>query len=87
MVEEPKMRPAMMALNAVLVGLRKMAADGEPHEKLRSALDAAEELPTLLARAPDLTKEYRDALVGIAEQFPELAFALVRFDEGSTALS
>ncbi len=87
MVEEPKMKPAMMALNAVLVGLRKMAAEGEPHERLMLALDAAEELPALVARESNLTKEFRDALVGITEQFPELAFALQRFDEGTTASS
>ncbi len=85
MIREPFGRNALYALNEILVYARTMAFEREPHEKLAKLLDAAEELPMLMAREDDVTSEFRCALDGLAAMHPELRSALDRFDRGLPA--
>lgn len=83
MLADEKTTPGLHALNAVIVHLRQLAFEGETHERLAALADAAEILPMLIAREEDLTQDFRNALVGIVDQFPGAGFALQRFDAAS----
>lgn len=85
MLADEKATTGLHALNAVIVHLRQLAFEGEAHERLAELADAAEILPMLIAREEDLTRTFRLALVGIAEQFPGAEFAFRRFDDASGA--
>ncbi len=80
MIAQDKMKPALFALNAVLVHARTMAFEEAPHATLAKVLDIAEVLPMLVARPDDTTREFRlhlESLVSIDERFSS---ALRRFD-------
>ena len=80
MIREAKRKPALHALNDLLVRARTMAFEKAAYESISAFLDAVEELPMLIAREEDLTDDYRSALEGIASTFPEAGVALQRFD-------
>jgi len=82
MIRDAKAKNALYAINAILVRARTMAFEREPHEKLAQLLDAAEELPMLIARDDDTTDEFRSAIEGMAARYPELQVALDRFERG-----
>lgn len=71
---------ALRALQAVLVQLRWLAYQREPHERLAELLDCAEYLPQLLADPDDRTREFRDALADLARRHAGFTLALDRFD-------
>jgi hypothetical protein len=82
MIREAQAKNALYAINEILVRARTMAFEGEAHEKLAKVLDAAEELPMLMAREEDMTAEFRSALEGLAAMQPELQAALEKFERG-----
>ncbi|XXT19699.1 hypothetical protein WME94_56715 [Sorangium sp. So ce429] len=84
MIREAQAKNALYAINEILVRARTMAFEGEAHEKLANLLDAAEELPMLMAREEDTTNEFRSALEGLAAKHPELQVALDKFERGLT---
>lgn len=75
-------RGALHAIHAVFLELRAMAYRGETHERLARALDAAEELPTLMLRHDDTTSEFRSALEGLVQLNPDFRHALKKFEQG-----
>lgn len=79
MTGEAQAKNALYAINEILVRARTMAFECEPHEKIAKLLDAAEELPMLVARDDDTTDEFRSALEGIAATFPEFLIAVQTF--------
>jgi len=83
MIRESHAKQALYAINEILVLARTMAFENEPHENLAQLLDAAEELPLLIARDDDTTDEFRCAIESLTFAHPELRSALEKFDRGS----
>ena len=83
MIKPEKLSNALHALNAILIRARTMAYDAVEHARIAEVLDVAEYLPPLIADAADRTDEFREQVAGLAERFPEMSFALERFDQGS----
>ena len=81
MISIERQRNALRAINAVMVGARKLARDGKAGE-LASALDVAEYLPLLMLDPDDRTAEFRRQLQDLAQVEPMFILALDRFDEG-----
>lgn len=82
MIRETHAKSALYAINQVLVRARTMAFEREPHDELAKILDAAEELPMLIARDDDTTDEFRSALEGLAAKHPELRTVVEKFKQG-----
>lgn len=82
MIREAQAKNALYAINEILGRARTKAFECEPHEKIAKLLDAAEELPMLVARDDDTTDEFRSAIEGIAATFPELLIAVQTFEQG-----
>ena len=82
MIREAHAKNALYAINEILVWARTIAFEGQPHQKLAKLLDAAEELPMLIARDDDTTDEFRSALEGLAATYPELQRTVTTFDHG-----
>lgn len=74
-------RSALHAIHAVFLKLRAMAYRTEIYDKLARALDAAEELPTLVLRHDDTTTEFRSALEGLVQLNPDFENALRKFEQ------
>ena len=80
-VRPEKEKSALIAIHAVLVHARAMAADRVPYEQLVYALDSAEYLPALMLESGDSTDVFRATLCGLAKVYPDFAWALQKFDE------
>ncbi|AKQ67602.1 hypothetical protein A176_004514 [Myxococcus hansupus] len=80
MIDASKMRSALSAINAVLVGARYMAYQGRAHSDIAWVLDVAEYLPVLMLESTDRTQHFRDQLVALSEKYPEFGDAVFRFD-------
>jgi len=79
MIDPPKERRALHALQMILCHARTMALFGEEHAQIAHVLDWAELLPQYLAAETDKTAEFENALGEIAEKHPQLLGALNLF--------
>ncbi|MBI1760822.1 MAG: hypothetical protein HYR56_05225 [Acidobacteria bacterium] len=70
MVRAEKYAQALSALQQIIIRARFLAAKENLASKAVGLLDAAEELPRLLADKEDRTDEFATALAAIAEKYP-----------------
>ena len=70
MVRAEKYAQALSALQQIIIRARFLAAKESLAPKAVGLLDAAEELPRLLADKEDRTDEFATALAAIAEKYP-----------------
>jgi hypothetical protein len=70
MVRAEKYAQALSALQQIIIRARFLAAKEGQAPKAVGLLDAAEELPRLLADREDRTDEFAAALAAIAEKYP-----------------
>lgn len=80
MVAPDKQKPALLAINAVLVGARTMAYQKASHEDLADVLDSVEYLPMLMLESADRTALFRATLEDLAAKHPLFGVALQKFD-------
>ena len=80
MIQNKKLRDALLALNAVLVRTRYLAYKRVPIEQIAQILDVAELLPMLILREEDMTQAFREHIVGLAQRDPGFKLALQKFD-------
>jgi hypothetical protein len=80
MISTSKYKQALRAVQDVFILARKFAHERADHAAIARLLDYAEYLPGLILDEEDTTKEFRDNLVDIADQF-SWAVLLERFDE------
>ena len=72
MLPSSKVPAALYAIQSILVKGRCLAAEGADHHLLSKLLDWAEILPSLITfRDEDTTEEFRQALAGLGEDFPD----------------
>jgi hypothetical protein len=85
MLQPDKVPVALHALHLILVKARNHALGGADSQKLYKILDWAETLPTLITcREEDTTEDYRSALAGLGEEFPEFSGILANFDANTS---
>ncbi len=83
MVQKDRVAAALGNIHQILCRLRNDALDGKVDPaRFARVLDWAEYMPSLLARADDVTEEFRDALMGLGESDPEFAGLIKNFDAG-----
>ena len=80
MIAQEKQRPALLALNLVLVRARWMAYEQAPLSRLAAVLDVAELLPMLIAEERDRTTDFRAHLDGLVRLDAGFTGAVQRFD-------
>lgn len=85
MIAQVKHRPALLALNLVLVRARRMAYEQAPHSRLAAVLDVAELLPVLISEERDRTADFRAHLEGVLRLDAGFMGAVQRFDGGTAA--
>ena len=79
MISQERSRNALLAIQYILVRVRKMAYDHAPYDEIATILDAAEYLPGLMCQVEDCTNEFRSVLDELAQQ-QGLSHALELFD-------
>jgi hypothetical protein len=79
MIDDDKQKPALRAINAVLVLARSLAYDGNAAAVAR-VLDVAEYLPLLMLDSKDCTAQFRGHLLDLVKDDPRFDLALRRFD-------
>ncbi len=70
MIQSEKYHQSLWALQQVIIRARFLASKENQMAKVVGLLDAAEELPQLIADAEDRTTEFARALQAIAERYP-----------------
>ena len=83
MIPPEKISAALYAIHMILVQARFLVGEGVDQKKLYNILDWAEILPSLITcREEDTTREFREMLAGLGEDFPDCAGFLSNFDKG-----
>jgi hypothetical protein len=70
MIQPEKYGKALAALQQIIIRARFLASKENQMPKVVGLLDAAEELPQLIADAEDRTAEFATALQAISERYP-----------------
>ena len=70
MIRSEKYVKALSALQQIIIRARFLASKEEQATKVVGLLDAAEELPRLIADDEDRTAEFAAALQAISERYP-----------------
>jgi hypothetical protein len=70
MIRSDKYVKALSALQQIIIRARFLASKEEQMAKVVGLLDAAEELPRLIADDEDRTEEFAAALQAISERYP-----------------
>lgn len=81
MLSTDKTNAALYALQGILVRARQMARERADHAKLEDLLDAAHELPHLIASKNEETERFRRWIAEIGERH-KCRFVVQYFDEG-----
>ncbi|HXG66408.1 MAG TPA: hypothetical protein VNO70_15015 [Blastocatellia bacterium] len=84
MIRPEKYASALHALQQVIIRARFLASKEEHIPKVTGLLDAAEELPRLIAAADDRTEEFAASLKEISERYPYCRSIFADFN-GETA--
>jgi hypothetical protein len=85
MVARDRLPAASHALHKSFVRLRFLAGEGVDAAELYKILDATEVLLCIMTEQPgDTTREFRAAMNGLGEQFPEFAGLADNFDNDLT---
>lgn len=87
MIRSDKHVAALSALQQVIIRARFLAAKEEQMAKVVGLLDAAEELPRLIADEEDRTTEFAAALQAISERYPYCRNIFVEFNTEASGLS
>lgn len=82
MVRAEKYVQSLSALQQVIIRARFLASKESQASKAVGLLDAAEELPRLLADKEDRTEEFAAALAALAEKYPYCGNLFVEFSRG-----
>ncbi len=80
MIQPDKHNRALWALQQIIVRARFLASKENQMTKVVGLLDAAEELPQLIAEAEDRTVEFTIALQAITERYPYCRNILAEFE-------
>ena len=80
MIQPEKYSKALLALQQIIIRARFLASKENQMAKVVGLLDAAEELPQLIAAEEDRTAEFATALQAIAERYPYCRNILVEFE-------
>ena len=70
MIRSEKYTKALSALQQVIIRARFLASKEDQMAKVAGLLDAAEELPQMIADDADRTEEFAAALQAISERYP-----------------
>jgi len=70
MIAKNKHDAAISAIQRLLVGIRAMAYENEPHRNIAEVADYAEYLPLLILDVEDKTEQFRGNLQELSEKYP-----------------
>ena len=83
MIQPEKYSKALSALQQIIIRARFLASKENQMPKVVGLLDAAEELPQLIADAEDRTAEFATALRAISERYPYCRNIFVEYEASS----
>ena len=87
MIRSEKYVKALSALQQIIIRARFLASKEEQMTKAVGLLDAAEELPRLIADDEDRTEEFAVALQAISERYPYCRNIFVEFSSETSSSS
>ena len=79
MIRSEKYSKALLSIQQVIIRARFMASKETQAMKVVGLLDAAEELPRMIADAEDRTEEFAASLQAISERYPYCRNIFVEF--------
>lgn len=80
MIQPEKYSKALSALQQIIIRARFLASKENQMPKVVGLLDAAEELPQLIADVEDRTAEFATALQAISERYPYCRHIFVEYE-------
>ena len=84
MIRSEKYLKALTALQQVIIRARYLASKNEQMTKVVGLLDAAEELPRMIADDADCTEEFAASLQAISERYPYCRNIFAEFISGTS---